>query len=308
KVTTSGSGLEERIIMRSEITPSWDEYPSVATSVVIGSISQSLDDDTTGTLNVNTTVKMTIDGKNEWFRRDDIYTGENTLAQYSDDLKNLMMRIRETDLDLVSIDYIDVSAKHNPERMESRIEGMSILTIDEIKQRAEESKQENNDFLDVFDDLEMYQDPKIDEDDPEEYILKNGSLYLAAVKLVNYRAPRETVYVPFYLPPDFKNGKGRIIVRSGSGEMPSSHTVGEKVNTYTKKWLNEHFGAVRKLDDGITAYFDRIFESNRGNSLVFEIVHEKYDPAFYDETKLVRVEIMRANSVKGIWEHPLKIE
>ena len=308
KVSTLGSTLNDRITMRSEVIPSWYEYPNVAVSVVTASISRCLDGDSSGTLNVNTTVKLKINNESKWFRRDDIYSRNNIIAQYRDDLQRILLRIRETDMDYITLEYIDVTVEYRPDRHEARIEGFEILSVEEIKNRADDKNHDNDYHEDAFDDTSNYCNPKLDEDNPQKYILKSGSLYLAAVNLVNYRAPREIVYVPFFLPDVFEEGKGRITIRNGAGEMPSANVVGYDVNTYITKWKKEPGHEL--IDDikSVENYLENLFESNRGNVLIFEVVSDKNDSFNNKENTFVRIEIEREGALKGIWESELKVE
>jgi len=308
KVSTLGSTFKDRITMRSEVIPSWDEYPKVATSVVTASISRCLDGDTNGTLNVNTTVKLKINDETKWFTRDDIYSGNNIIAQYRDGLQQILLRIRETDMDYITLEYIDVTAEYRPDRHEARIEGFEILSIEEIKSRADDKNHANDYHEDAFDDTSNYTNPKLDEDNPQKYILKSGSLYLAAVNLVNYRAPREIVYIPFYLPDAFEESKGRITIRNGAGEMPSANVVGSDVNTYISKWKKEPGHESIDDIDTIENYLENLFESNRGNVLIFEVISDKHDSSNNIENTMVRIEIEREGALKGIWESELKFE
>lgn len=308
KVTTLRSDSEQKIILRSAVIPSWDEYPNAVTAVATGSISRSLDGDIDGTLNVQTTVKIMLNDELKWFRRNDIYTGSDVLTQYRDDLQQLFIKLRDTDLDMLSVKSVDISADFMPERIESRIEGMEILNPDQIKKLASENASDSDTTFDVLDDFESYSTPEYAKDDPEKVELKKQSKYLAAVKIVNYRAPRETVYIPFFIPDSFEKGKARITARAASGDMPSVNAVGSEIMNYVNKWNNDRKTTSGEKQSDLEKYIDELFSARKSNVLVFEIVSDKFNPDREMEKVLLKIELERNGAMKGIWELPSEIK
>ena len=302
KVSTSRKDSEEKITLRSAVIPSWDEYPNALTAVATGSISRSLDGDIDGTLNVQTTVRIQLIDELKWFRRTDIYTGSDVLSQYRDDLQQLFIKLRDTDLDMLSLKSVDISADFSPVRIESRIEGMEILDPEEIKKLATENQSDSDKTFDVLDDFESYNTPEYSKDDPQTVELKKQSKYLAAVKIVNYRAPRETVYIPFFIPDSFEKGKARITARAASGDMPSVNTVGSEIMNYINKWNDDRKITTGEKQSDLEKYLDELFSARKSNVLIFEIVSDKFSQDREQEKVLLKIELERNGAIKGIWE------
>jgi hypothetical protein len=308
KVSTSWMDSEEKITLRSAVIPSWDEYPNALTAVATGSISRSLDGDIDGTLNVQTTVRILLKNEDKWFRRSDVYTGADVLTQYRDDLQQLFIKLRDTDLDMLSLKSVDISADFTPSRIESRIEGMEILNPKEIKKLATENASDSDTTFDVLDDFETYSAPDYVKDEPETVELKTNSKYLAAVKIVNYRAPREVVYVPFFLPDSFEKGKARITARAASGDLPSVNTIGSEIMNYTNNWSNDLKATSGEKQSDLEKYIDELFNARKNNVLIFEIVSDRFSEDREKEKVLLKIEIERNGAIKGVWEIPATVK
>jgi hypothetical protein len=306
-VKVDGANLKDKITFRSEIIPSWDEYPSVASTAIIASITKILDGDIKGTLKTDLEVRIKFDDEIRTLNRTGIYTGNDVIVPLMTDLQGIFTRFRETEIKKFELLSIELNASYQPELLEGRIEGFEILKKDKINELAKQNSSlsaENNPFSNV----ESYSDPGIDKDDPEKYILKKDSTYLAAVSILNFRSPREIVYVPVRIPSDFPEGNGRITVRSASGEMPADYITGKDVAEYIKKWTKEGFSHVKDEDLKPFDYIEDIFKSNRSNVMIFEIVHEKFNPLTDLNRGFVYLEFERKGAVKGIWEKPVRIE
>jgi hypothetical protein len=138
--------------------------------------------------------------------------------------------------------------------------------------------------------------------------LKKQSKYLAAVKIINYRAPRETVYIPFFIPEGFKKGKARITARAASGDMPSVNTVGSEILKYINKWNEDRKITTGEKQSDLEKYIDELFSARKNNVLIFEIVSDKFSPDKDKEKVLLKVELERNGAIKGVWEIPSNIK